>query len=161
MHSVSRGNFAVPAPRKSLGVHGSAPVVQRRVPFGAPRWLVLIALLTLSAGCRTAPLENVERAPLSIRRPVPLHEVEQAIQRGGERLGWTIDVLCPGRLRGTLHVRSHEAVVDIVLWGGWYNIRYRESTNLDYEPSSHTIHKNYNQWVDELNKAIQSELPQL
>jgi hypothetical protein len=37
-----------------------------------------------------------------------------------------------------------------------YNIQYKDSSNLDYNGTS--IHKNYNGWVENLDKAIRSQL---
>lgn len=125
-------------------------------------WCAALSGAALALGaCRSAPVQNLEASPLAITRPVPLTEVEMAIVRAGADLGWTIQPQCPGHLRGTLSIRSHRAVVDIVLRGSHYSIRYRDSRELDYDPAAGTIHKNYNSWVEELDRAVQAELARL
>jgi hypothetical protein len=112
-------------------------------------------------GCRAAPVQNLEASPLAISRPMPLAEVEMAIVRAGAELNWRIVPQCPGHLRGTLLIRSHRAVVDIVLRGSHYSIRYYDSSELGYDPAQGTIHENYNAWVEELDRAVQAELARL
>jgi hypothetical protein len=53
-------------------------------------------------------------------------------------------------------LRTHVAVVDIDYDQRAYNIRYKDSTNLDYTGT--TIHRNYNGWVENLDKAIKAQL---
>ena len=58
----------------------------------------------------------------------------------------------PGRFRGTLDLRSHQAVVEIPYDTRRFTIRYVTSTNLDASPGM--IHRNYNGWVQNLQAAI-------
>ena len=51
----------------------------------------------------------------------------------------------------------------LLLMTGWvvydtksYSIKYKDSSNLNYDGKS--IHKNYNGWVENLDKAIRSNL---
>jgi hypothetical protein len=113
-------------------------------------------LLGLVAGCRTAPIQDVVAAPL----PVPCadattNDVDEAIWRAGRKLGWKIDRIGPGELRGTWRFKHHEAVVSITHHDGLLNIRYVESQNLLHEGSQ--IHRNYNELVQRLQTQIQRE----
>ncbi|MBL6457035.1 hypothetical protein JMJ55_16995 [Belnapia sp. T6] len=74
------------------------------------------------------------------------------IRRAGAGLGWIMQDQGPGLMRGTLNLRSHQAVVDIPYDTRRFTIRYVTSSNLDY--GGGTIHRNYNSWVRNLQNAI-------
>jgi hypothetical protein len=119
--------------------------------------LVLLAVVLATAACRTAPVHNVV-APLA---PAPgtrlsMDDVAQAIWRAGNRLGWQIETVSPGALRGTLKLRQHVAVVAIAHDTSTVRITYQDSTNLKYDGQE--IHRRYNQWVQNLERGIQMEL---
>jgi hypothetical protein len=48
------------------------------------------------------------------------------------------------------------AVVDVNYTPQTYSITYKDSSNLGYDGQS--IHKNYNGWVQNLDKAIRAQL---
>jgi hypothetical protein len=62
----------------------------------------------------------------------------------------------PGNVAGTLVVRDHKAVVDVNYDLKSYSIKYKDSTNLSYNGTS--IHSNYNGWIQNLDKAIRTQL---
>jgi hypothetical protein len=123
--------------------------------------LVLAAVLLVGSGCRTtAPILNVTKAPLG---PPPgsrvtLQDVSRAIWAAGKRLGWEMQEVRPGELTGTLRLRQHLAVVAITHDTSTFNITYTNSINLRQHDDQ--IHRNYNNWVNNLAKAIQAELAQ-
>ncbi len=124
--------------------------------------LVFLALImTLGMGCRTALVHNVEKSPVSLygdTQPT-LQQIEKAIGTAGARLGWKIKAVSPGVMVGTLHKRTHLAVVDITYNTKEYNITYRNSSNLKYDGTN--IHKTYNLWVQNLDKSINAEISTL
>lgn len=65
----------------------------------------------------------------------------------------------PGYIVGTLKLRSHVAVVDIRHTTKSYSITYKDSTNLDYDGTN--IHRNYNGWISNLDRAIKTQLATL
>lgn len=116
-----------------------------------------LALFLVVAGCRTAPIYNVEHAPVTTNKPhASLDDVEKAIVRAGAGLGWQMRKIKPGLIDGTLYLRSHVAEVSIPYSTQEYSIRYKNSQNLNYQAGQ--IHKNYNSWVQNLDNAIRSEL---
>ncbi|HKJ71390.1 MAG TPA: hypothetical protein VKA55_06525 [Gammaproteobacteria bacterium] len=117
---------------------------------------VLTVVLTLAA-CRTAPIQNVNDAPIPANAGSPsLEEITKAIQRAGIGLGWQMDAEKPGHIIGTLYIRSHMAKVDINYSTKGYSITYRDSKNLKHHDDK--IHSNYNGWVQNLDRAIQQQL---
>jgi hypothetical protein len=117
-------------------------MIQRRlIAFGA--------VIALAACAQPAPIQEgagefVGRGTLSQRAA--------EIRRAGAGLGWVMQEQGPGLMRGTLNLRTHQAVVDIPYDTRRFSIRYVSSANLDYTGS--TIHRNYNTWVRNLQNAI-------
>jgi hypothetical protein len=109
-------------------------------------------------GCRTAPIYEVIDAPVSNadEAPLSLEVVGKAIRRAGLSLGWTMERIEPGIIVGTLRLRSHVAQVTITYDEKTYSIRYKASQNLHYTGTR--IHANYNGWIQNLDRSIQSEL---
>jgi hypothetical protein len=123
------------------------------------RFAIFCAALFFVA-CTTQPIMNVTQAPINASQPNPtLDEVSKAIIRAGTPLGWQMSPKKPGLMEGRLALRSHVAVVDIKYDTKSYSIDYKDSTNLNYDGSQ--IHRNYNGWVQNLDKAIRAQLASL
>ena len=114
---------------------------------------VLVALLLVS--CRTAPIHDVTDAQLLVQPASTVEDIDEAIWRAGRKLGWSIAVLSPGRLRGTFHHRRHVAVVSIAHDGQLFSIRFEGSENLREDRDR--IHERYNVWVARLAEKIEAE----
>jgi len=128
----------------------------RQIGDQMKRWKLVIAVaVLLLAGCRTAELYNVRNAPGS-NKAVSMADVETAIRRAGHGLGWQITPQGPGKAEGVLVLRDHRAVVDITYDTRNYSITYKDSSNLQYDGK--TIHSNYNGWIQNLDKAIRTQL---
>lgn len=106
------------------------------------------AALVACAG-RTAPIQEGGGEFIG---PGTLSQRADQIRRAGAGLGWRTEPLGPGLVRGTLNLRTHQAVVDIPYDTRRFSIRYVSSSNLDYDGSA--IHRNYNSWVQNLQNAI-------
>ena len=124
----------------------------------------LLALLALTvvgvtvdgAAARTRPLINVVDVPTAAPPSATMQSIRLAIMRGGARRGWVIRPVSLGRLRGTLHLRSHVAVVDIFHDKKTVSIIYVSSVNLLYRKENGVayIHRNYNSWIRNLENDI-------
>lgn len=122
----------------------------------------LVALVLVLAGCKSAPIYNVEQAPVSTN--VDNHtadDVKKAIVRAGMMLGWQMKEAGAGKLTGTLHLRKHMAKIDIPYSKDGYSLLYSDSHELKYNAEKGEIHKNYNGWIQRLDRAIQSNLSTL
>jgi|SoiMethySBSTD1v2_1073268.scaffolds.fasta_scaffold1042070_2 hypothetical protein len=118
--------------------------------------LAFVAAISLSA-CTTQPIMNVTEAQVVTSKSNPsLDEIRQAIIRAGTQLGWQMKAERPGHIVGSLSLRTHVAVVDIDYDRKSYSIKYKDSTNLEYNGS--TIHRNYNGWIQRLDQGIKSQL---
>jgi len=116
-------------------------------------------LVATIAGCaRTGPIYNVNEAPVATAsgKAMTAAQVRSAIMAAGAALGWQMADAGPGKLVGTLNLRTHQAVVDIPYSSKSYSIVYRSSQNLN--EANGTIHTNYNGWVQNLDRGIRANL---
>jgi hypothetical protein len=128
--------------------------------FTVTRLHVLAVCLFVLSGCgRSAPIYNVESSPLNAPESATMVQIEQAIVRAGNGLGWEIKPEGPGQATGTLKLRTHVAIVNITYDTKSFSIQYRDSVNLNY--SNGWIHPNYSSWVHNLEKAIRQEAEQI
>lgn len=152
-----------PADRKAgfgLPGLGSRAIIPRpdqgKQAMTASRRTLLLLGLTLPAlaacGRQAALVSEVDG---EFGGPGSLSERALQIRRAGASLGWSMSDAQPGLMRGTLNLRSHQAVVDIPYDRNRFSIRYVDSTNLNASPG--VIHPNYNSWVQNLRTAIMRE----
>lgn len=120
--------------------------------------LWLSAALALMAGCRTAPVYNVENAPIvtATGKSLTEQQVRQAIVTAGAGLGWTMSEVAPGHMVATLKIRDHLAKADVNYSPKAFSIAYKDSVNLKYDGTQ--IHSNYNGWIHNLQNAITAAL---
>ncbi|MGH8726693.1 MAG: hypothetical protein ACREV9_00725 [Burkholderiales bacterium] len=116
-----------------------------------------LAALVFVVACTAAPVYSVSGSPVNTNTAkASLDDVGKAIKTAGINLGWQMKDVKPGHMIGTLNLRSHQAIVDITYDSKKYDIAYKDSSNLNYNGS--TIHKNYNSWVQNLDRRIQAQL---
>jgi hypothetical protein len=121
---------------------------------------VAAAALTIAA-CQPMPIYNVEGAPVTTPsgKAPSATQVRSAIITAGTSLGWSIKDAGPGKLEGTLRLRDHSAVVEIPYSSARYSITYKSSENL--QAADGKIHKNYNGWIQNLDRAIRTEISRI
>lgn len=123
--------------------------------------IVACLLVVVAVGCRGGgQIFNVKDAPVATAtgKEPSLDDVQNAIIQAGAGLGWTMAVVKPGEISGTLNIRSHQAVVTIPYTSKTYSILYKSSYNLKYNADKQTIHENYTGWIQKLDGAIRSRL---
>jgi hypothetical protein len=121
--------------------------------------ILLAAAVLVSIGCaHNQPTNNVLNAPFTYPpgKSLTQNEVQRAIITAGNGLGWSMQPTGPGKIGGRLTLRTHVAEVDIEHNTKTYSIKYRDSQNLDAKDG--TIHKRYNTWIANLDKAIQTNV---
>lgn len=121
----------------------------------------LAAAVTLGGCARTQGIVNIDNAPVtpSTAKSLTATQVRQAIITGGTSLGWRMIDAGPGKLEGTLNLRTHTAVVDIPYSATAYSLKYKRSEGL--QEADGQIHRNYNSWVQNLDRAIRTEISRL
>lgn len=117
--------------------------------------LCLPVLLACVAGCRSAPIRDVIDAPLpEAWSRLTLAQADEAIWRAGRKVGWEIERLSAGVLRGTWRYKHYSAVTTITHDLRKLSIRYEES---DHLLRNGEIHSNYNVMVGRLLDQIRRE----
>jgi hypothetical protein len=146
-----RGVMALDGDGKSSSNLGGFPVRFHTI-------LAAVLVAAAAVGCSTAPIVNVNDAAVASPSGKPLShdQVRGAIVRAGASLGWQMKDEGPNMMVGTLQLRKHTAVVEIPYSASSYSIKYRSSVNLD--ENGGTIHKNYNGWIQNLTRGINSQL---
>jgi hypothetical protein len=122
------------------------------------RILAVLGVALLVAGCTTRPIVNVTDQPVvtTAGKQVTADQVRNAIVKAGNSLGWVMTPVSPGLVNARLALRDHLAVVDVRYTATTYSITYKDSTNLNYRDGQ--IHKNYNGWIENLDRDIRNEL---
>ncbi|RDX36283.1 hypothetical protein DZA50_04230 [Kangiella sp. HD9-110m-PIT-SAG07] len=116
--------------------------------------LSILLVISLSACNTSHPLRNLNNHNIEylVDEAETIDDIRLSILRAGQVLGWKMDTVKPGLIRGTLHLRAHTAVVDIPYSLTDYSIIYVDSNNLDYD--GHSIHRSYPRWVNNLRAKI-------
>jgi hypothetical protein len=119
---------------------------------------IIASLMVLLTGCRATPVRNIEEAAImTSAENVSAADISKAIVRAGSSLGWIMKpVKGENELIGVLNLRKHMAKVSVKFTNEFYSIKYLDSVNLNYDGTN--IHKNYNGWISNLDKAIQTQL---
>jgi hypothetical protein len=131
----------------------------RALAYFAVTLIFSIAAPLAQGGCfRCEPILNVTDAIVvaPAGKPLSVDQVRASIVRAGAALGWQVREEGPGKLVGTLLLRSHTAVVEIPYSATSYSIQYKSS--IDLSEGDGQIHKNYNGWIKNLTKGINAQL---
>lgn len=120
--------------------------------------IAALALVVALVGCNSAPIQNVSQAPAisASGKPLSRDQVRGAIVRAGAALGWQMKDEGPNMLVGSIALRNHSAVIEIPYSANNYSVKYRSSANLDEKDGN--IHKNYNGWIQNLQRGINAQL---
>ncbi|ELY2740822.1 hypothetical protein ACOJD8_000759 [Cronobacter turicensis] len=118
------------------------------------KWVAALAVMGALAGCaRTAPVDNIQS---TVSGKHTAQQVRTAILKAGKQREWMMTDAGPGVITGRLKNRDHSAEIRIPYSANGYSINYVGSMNL--KASDGKIHKNYNRWVNNLDKDIQLNL---
>ncbi|KAA9001946.1 hypothetical protein FJU30_06610 [Affinibrenneria salicis] len=113
----------------------------------------LFCVFTLAGCARTAPVLNVS-TPITAQ--YSSEQVKKAILQAGLEREWIMTPAAPGVINGHIDQRGHVADIRINYSSTSYSISYVNSQNLLAEQGK--IHRNYNRWVNNLNREIQLKL---
>lgn len=122
--------------------------------------IAVCASAIIFAGCGRNPVMNIEGSPIAVSSgKTTMDKVKGAIISAGTRLGWQMKPVADGHMVATLFLRGHMAQVDIKYTTESYSITYKDSSNLKYDGTN--IHKNYNGWIQNLDRNIRVALSPL
>ncbi|MTD25345.1 hypothetical protein [Erwinia sorbitola] len=117
---------------------------------------VLLCALALAGCARTEPVKNINQT-LSISYSDS--QLKSAILDAGRARQWIMQPQQPGVINGHIIQRDHSADIRITYGANHYSINYIGSNNLMARKGE--IHRNYNRWVNNLDKDIQLRLASL
>jgi hypothetical protein len=129
-------------------------------------FLSCLAVANIAYARLPVPLVNVIDAdlPVASGKARSVNDVGAAVQRAADRKGWTIEIVSPGVMVGTLVVHGkHTIKADITFSERTLSIKYKDSVNMHYGTDSDgkpIIHPFYMHWVDHLLQAVRLELTQ-
>jgi len=118
--------------------------------------LLIITVLVLLSGCRSAPVYNPKGISISPRPSASKEEIAEAIWSAGRRDGWQIEKVGEWKLKAVKRIRNHSATISIHYSKNTLDISYVDSDNLDFDGQN--IHENYNVWIHRLTEKIQNEM---
>lgn len=119
------------------------------------RYVLVLGLLIVVSGCRSAPVYNVENATYPIQKPLSMEQVGRLIRTAAAGRGWIVRHIGPGLIEAKHSVRTHIAEVEITYDTSKFSITYKDSQDLNYTGTA--IHKNYNSWVKNLENDIRAQ----
>jgi len=120
---------------------------------------MVTALAVLVSGCfgRIQPVYNAEANPVPVKlQEGSLDNIGTVIQTSAIHRGWVVNDVTPGKMKATLHNRSHVAVIEITYSKKDYSINYISSVDLLYDGEK--IHRSYNKWIRTLQNDINKNL---
>ncbi|MFL1418476.1 hypothetical protein ACI77M_20065 [Pseudomonas fildesensis] len=113
--------------------------------------LIILALLT-TAGCTSKPVLNTQH-DLPANAQVSEEKIKQVIVAALQKREWTVQRLSPQLVQAEITVRNQfYAAIDIRYTRNSYAITYRDSRDLGYKDGK--IHRNYNRWINMLDRDI-------
>ncbi len=130
---------------------------------------IIVFICLLLAGCKAAPVYNVQNKEFTAASHISLYQIGKAILKGCKRAGWQARLITPGKILASYGIKKNkfQAMVDIDYNRHAYNISYRSSKNLKYKirttsqqsPSSNLLTE-YNPFTDTDKKQGNANLPQ-
>lgn len=116
----------------------------------------------VQAGGHPIPMTEIIDAPVAWPdgKPGELATVQAAVLRGLVDKGWVGRVVSPGVVHATLRRDDWVCEIDIPFTVTAYSIKYATSTNLDYDPATRKIHRNFNRWLVLLQQRIDANMMQ-
>ncbi|WP_212629109.1 hypothetical protein [Pseudomonas sp. KB-10] len=120
-----------------------------------PRFLFVLILAGLAACSRVQPIMTVHQQ-LPATTTLSDEQLREPLIRALTRAKWTLEEEEANRILARIDFRQHSASITIDYAGGRYDIRYRDSHDLDYADGK--IHKRYNALVKKLNRVILQEV---
>lgn len=124
--------------------------------------VIAAATVVAIAACASArvPVQNYQNVPIEAKSNPTLEQVGKAIVAGSLAAGWQANEIRPGSIVALYKIRTHTAVVDIAYTTKAYNITFKDGDpGLKYDGQS--IHQNYNDWVQSLERVIRAHVNSL
>jgi hypothetical protein len=114
-------------------------------------------LAVFLGGCAAEPIYSPIGHPIPAQgRSVSLEQIENAIVRAGQRRGWAMTKVAPGKIRAVQDTAKRDAIVEIEFNSETFSIQHLETKGLRERRGQ--IHPRYNSWVRSLEADIDRAL---
>ena len=122
-------------------------------------YTLLLGLVFVMLGCVGGkPIVNIDNSQL-LEKPAKISEMENAIKKGAAKRGWRAKKIKDGLFEVSQLIKNKfMVIVNINYTNKGYKVDYKSSTNLKYNSQTNTIHRKYNQWINNLVKDIDAEI---
>ena len=138
-----------------------APAVGVRRLHGLATFIsaLLLALTATAAYASAQPLLEPGRVALvdnAASAPSDPSAVRRAILGAADRRNWKVMAAEPGKITLQAVTSTHAATIEVVYDAAGFQIRYRDSVDMDYEVEDGRplIHPRYNRWITTLGNEI-------
>ncbi|MDR1239917.1 MAG: CsgG/HfaB family protein [Treponema sp.] len=101
---------------------------------------------------RTGNFEVIQGSQLPI--PIDTYQFQTAMLEVLEQDKWTVDQEGSGYILCTLRGRNWWVQIKICYWDDEYWYEYVNSNNLDANPARNRIHRNYDNWISNLENRL-------
>ncbi len=120
--------------------------------------VILALTILLIAGCTTQPVKSVDdHAVFNTHNSMTQESLGKYIHKAAQQIGWKVTQDAPGHMVAEIKPRDkHFVAIDIYYDNDSYSIHYKASSNMKYNAEQNIIHRNYNNWVSNLVKTIDS-----
>jgi hypothetical protein len=114
---------------------------------------LVLACLT-AAGCTVGVVQP--KGKVGMTSDVKIEQVTEAILAAGAEAGWTTKLVRPGLIEGSREWGNgkHSMTVEVIYDAKNYEIKYKDSKNLQYDGSS--VHRQYWLRVQRWDEAIKA-----
>jgi hypothetical protein len=130
---------------------------------------VAILALCLEVGCspqgnpikkaiRQASTCSAQPIASTVRGNKTLAQVEKSITTAGSRLNWIVKPAGTDTMEASYFLNPYVLTIGIAYTATDYTMTYKASQNMDFDPVTDTINKNYLKWLSDFDFAIQNEL---
>ena len=124
--------------------------------------ILALGLIAFATGCghhhhsRSNKLIDIPAQP--VKAKMSMSKMYKAIVRAATSRGWETRKRKDGLVEAVYARRDFMATVTIKYTTKSYDIDYKSSEGLRYDPVAKTIHRSYNSWVRNLQSSINSEI---
>ena len=121
--------------------------------------LAFAALNAIARGNVAVMNHEAIAATTASGKPASAEQIRSALVTAGAARGWQITPAGNGKALAVLDVRGkHRVSADISYSAGQYSIKYRDSSNMNFDAKDNTIHPKYNMWVQALIDDTRTQL---
>jgi len=121
------------------------------------RTVLLLTVFAVSTAAFAGKYQPVYTGEVSYPMGTASSAVEKAVKKALIQRGWRVREAKDGTILARLNLRGHQADIKVSWEGGTIQLVHESSNNLGYrvKKGEKFIHRNYNNWIMNLERDIQ------